>query len=184
MRTLRFRSRNSQTLEVRWAERLSAMIDANLDFADSTFLTDFDFFAIGDVVSVFFDLAGLLIPKFFVPFVGVLTSGRIFQNFSASSRVTAGRNRLGLTQPKENNVLLLKEKHAFDAINESDRHHRTSSTGSDAIHLGSAVLLFHTPLGNSSAHLFQFRLKHDKTRLLWRTLAVFNAFSNSAFCVV
>jgi hypothetical protein len=59
--------------------------------ADSTFLTGLDFFAIGDVVSVFFDLIGLFIPKFFVPFVGVLTSGRIFQNFSTSSFVTTSR---------------------------------------------------------------------------------------------
>ena len=66
-------------------------LSAGVDFADSTLLTGLDFFAIGDVVSVFFDLVGLLIPKFFVPFVSVLTSGRIFQNFSASSRVTRAR---------------------------------------------------------------------------------------------
>jgi hypothetical protein len=53
--------------------------------------TGVELFAIEDVVSVFFDLIGLLTPKFFVPFVGVLTSGRIFQNFSASSRVTRAR---------------------------------------------------------------------------------------------
>ena len=45
-----------------------------VDLVDSTFLTGLDFFAIGDVVSVFFDLVGLLMPKFFVP-LGVLTSG-------------------------------------------------------------------------------------------------------------
>ena len=61
------------------------------DLADSTFLIGLDFFAIGDVVSVFFDLVGLLMPKFFVPFVEVLTSGRIFQNHFASSRVTRAR---------------------------------------------------------------------------------------------
>ena len=58
---------------------------AGVDLADFTFLTGLDFFAIGDVVTVFFNLVGLLRPKFFVPFVGVLTSGRIFQSFSASS---------------------------------------------------------------------------------------------------
>jgi hypothetical protein len=76
-----------------------AKFSSGEDFADSTFVTGVELFATEDVASVFFDLIGLLTPKFFVPFGGVLTSGRIFQNRSASSRDRRA-NRLGFTQPK------------------------------------------------------------------------------------